>query len=82
MNATISPTKIEVRGDELQFIRKNAPTGFARIVSEVLTKEGIPTHRTVVHRELHTIKDQYDSRIITKARELLKTLANAEFEDQ
>lgn len=82
MNTTLSPTMIEVSGNELQFIRKHAPTAFPRIVSEALTKDGISIDRVTVHKELHTIKDHYDSRIITKARELLKTLSNAEFEAQ
>lgn len=83
MNQQISNTAksefIIVRGDELQFIRKHAPKAFARTVSDALTAEGYPIDRVTVHKELHTIKDEYSLRIISKARELLKVLSNVEF---
>ncbi len=82
MNTTLTTAMIEVSGNELQFIRKNAPTAFPRIVAEALSREGYPIDRVTVHKELHTIKDMYDSKIIYKSRELLKTLSNAEFKEQ
>ncbi|WP_433895173.1 hypothetical protein [Sphingobacterium mizutaii] len=82
MNKALSPDLIEVTGNELQFIRKHAPTAFPRLLSEALTKDGISIDRVTIHKELHTIKDRYDSRIITKARELLKTFSNAEFQPE
>ncbi len=81
MNTTNTPVMIEVSGNELQFIRKHAPTAFVRTVAEALTKEGFPTDRSTVHKELHTIKDGYDGRIISKARELLKILSKVEFKE-
>ena len=81
MTTILSQAMIEVSGNELQFICKDAPTAFPRIVSEALSSEGIFIDRVTVHKELHTIKDSYDVRIITKARELLKTLSNAEFKE-
>ncbi len=71
--------KIEVTGNELQFIRKNAPKAFARTVSESLIAEGYNVDRVKVHQELHTIKDLYDKRIIIKARELLKAIQQVEY---
>lgn len=71
---------IEVRPDELLFIRKNAPTAFARIVSESLMTDGHRIDRFKVHNELTTLKDNYDSVIINKARELLKVLSNVEYQ--
>lgn len=82
MNAITTPDLIEVSGNELQFIRKHAPKAFARTVAESLTSEGYVVDRVTVHKELHTIKDGYDARIISKSRELLKILSNVEFEGQ
>lgn len=79
MNVTKIPKTIEVDGNELQFIRKNAPTAFARIVSEALSQDGYPVSRVTVHKELHTIKDQYNHRIIAKSRELLKAISKVEY---
>lgn len=79
INTTAKTQFIEVRGDELQFIRKHAPKAFPRMIAEALTAEGYPIDRVTVHKELHTIKDQYDSRIITKTRELLKVLSKVVF---
>lgn len=79
MDKIKTPTLIEVEGNELQFIRKHAPKAFVRIVSDALTKDGHDIDRVTVHKELHTIKDSYDSRIISKSRELLKILAHAEY---
>jgi len=82
MNTITTPSMIEVSGNELQFIRKNAPKAFSRTVAESLTSEGYSVDRVTVHKELHTIKDGYDARIISKSRELLKILSNVEFEGQ
>ncbi|SJN51570.1 hypothetical protein FM120_31335 [Sphingobacterium faecium PCAi_F2.5] len=72
---------IEVTGNELQFIRRHAPTGFIRIVSQALIAKGHNINRVKVHQELHTIKDGYNPLIIDKARELLKVLAGVEFSE-
>jgi len=73
-------TLIEVSGNELQFIRINAPKAFAGTISEALKTDGYIIGRVKVHQELHTIKDRYDLVIINKARELLKAIKNIEFE--
>lgn len=72
---------VEVTGNELQFIRKHAPKAFARTVSEALTAEGYRVDRVTVHKELHTIKDGYDAKIIAKSRELLKVLSKVQFSE-
>ncbi|NQD71654.1 hypothetical protein HP439_13070 [Sphingobacterium shayense] len=82
MNTATQTEIIQVSGNELQFIRKHAPKAFARTVSEALTAEGYPVDRVTVHKELHTIKDGYDTRIINKSRELLQVLSKVEFENQ
>lgn len=78
-NATTIET-IQVTGNELQFIRKHAPKSFARTVSEALNAEGYIVDRVTVHKELHTIKDGYNARVISKSRELLKILAGVEYD--
>lgn len=83
MKQQISTTKkrefIKVSIEELQFIRNNSPKGFPRLVSEALTAIGYPIDRVRVHKELHTLKDNYDSIIILKTRELLKLIQKVEF---
>lgn len=79
MNKPAIIETIEVTGNELQFIRKHAPKSFARTVSEALNAEGFPIDRVAVHKELHTIKDGYNAKIISKSRELLKLLAGVEY---
>ncbi|WP_149525670.1 hypothetical protein [Sphingobacterium hotanense] len=82
MTTVPTPVLIEVSGNELQFIRKHSPTAFPRTISEALIKEGYLIDRVTVHKELRTIKDGYDPRIISKARELLKLLSGVEYQDQ
>lgn len=80
MNSTATIETIQVTGNELQFIRKHAPKSFARTVSEALNAEGYIVDRVTVHKELHTIKDGYNARVISKSRELLKILAGVEYD--
>lgn len=70
---------IKMDHQELIFIRKYAPIAFARTITESLSNEGYVTTRFKVHNELNTLKDEYDNRIISKARELLKVLTGKEY---
>lgn len=82
MNTETQNETIEVTGNELQFIMNNEPTAFARSVAEALQREGYNVDRVKVFQELRTIKKRYDSRIISKSRELLKVLSQVEFQNQ
>lgn len=77
-NVTI-PELIPVDVNELQFMRENGPTAFARTISEALEADGVLIDRVLVHKELSTLKDGYDARIIRKARELLKVIKKVEY---
>lgn len=79
MSTTIKNPLIKVSGNELQFIRKHAPTAFSRTIAEALAAEGHTVDRVTVHKELHSIKDNYNPIIIGKARQLLKDLYKVEF---
>lgn len=74
--------KIEVTGNELQFLRRNAPKGFASIIVDQLKDQGYNVGRVKVHQELHTIKDFYDYNIISEARNVLKRLKGLEYQGQ
>jgi len=70
---------IKLDHNELIFFRKYAPKGFPRIVCDELLAEGYSTNRIKVHNEITTIKDEYDERIIQKARVVLKQKTGREF---
>jgi len=74
-----NPSTIKVEHEELVFMRKYAPTAFARTITEALANEGYQTNRIKVHNELNTLKDEYDERIINKARELFKVLTEKHY---
>lgn len=78
MNDKLNDSK-NVEHEELVFMRKYAPKGFASSVTNALMNEGYNTNRIKVHNELNLLKDEYDMRIISKAREVFKVLTGKEY---
>jgi len=71
---------VKIDHEELIFIRKYAPKAFARTITDSLANDGYEANRYKVHNELNTLKDEYDLKVINKARELLKALTGREFQ--
>lgn len=71
---------VKIDHEELIFIRKYAPKAFARTITDSLVNDGYEANRYKVHNELNTLKDEYDLKVINKARELLKALTGREFQ--
>lgn len=64
--------KVDAR--EILFIRQNAPRNLMRFVAQ---NTSIPYTR--VRNEFFTLKDDYDEKIVTEARRLLKAISNIEY---
>lgn len=74
--------RIKVAGNELQFFRENAPNMFAALIVDHLKDQGYKVDRTKVNHDLYTIRLDYDERIITAARTVLKNLKGLEYQGQ
>jgi restriction endonuclease Mrr len=82
MSTQLENTSITVSIEELDFMRRNAPKAFPRLITEALEAEGYKTSRVKVHQELVTLKDEYDVRIIETARRVLLAIKGVEFESK
>ena len=71
---------IKVSARELIFFKKNWPTGLPTLIANALAAQGRrDINRNKVHRELTTIKHEYDADVINKAREIIKVTKRVEF---
>lgn len=82
MNTQVENTSMIVSIEELDFMRKNAPKAFPRLITEALEAQGYKTSRVKVHQELVTLKDEYDVRIIETARRVLLAIKGVDFQNQ
>ncbi|NJI75861.1 hypothetical protein HCX49_21930 [Sphingobacterium kitahiroshimense] len=82
MNTQVENTSMIVSIEELDFMRKNAPKAFPRLITEALEAQGYKTSRVKVHQELVTLKDEYDVRIIETARRILLAIKGVDFQNQ
>lgn len=70
----------KVTTEELLFIKANWLYGLPTLIAESLKNEDeVSLTRHQVHRELTTIKEEYDTRIVDKALELIKTIKGIDF---
>lgn len=80
MKKAKAPETIKVSARELLFIKKNWPSGLPARISDALTASGRDDlTRWKVHRELTTIKDEYDKDVILKAREIIEVTKGVKF---
>ncbi|MFD2962808.1 MULTISPECIES: hypothetical protein [Olivibacter] len=73
-------TTINVDAREILFIKEHAPKGFSRIIADSLQSEGITVDRVTVHKEISTLKTNYNKQVIETARRLLKAIKGVEFQ--
>lgn len=73
---------IKVTARELLFFKDNWPVGLPSLIAESLERDGLTVTRNKVHRELTTIKDEYDPVIIQRAHEVIKLIKGVEFNPQ
>ena len=64
---------------EILFIKRNAPVGFPRLIQEKLEADGHVVNRTVIHKEISTLKASYNPLVIVAARELLLAVKGVEY---
>lgn len=80
MKTAPHPKKIKVSARELVFFKNHWLSGLPTLVSNALRAEGrTDMNRSKVHRELTTIKHEYDADVINKAREIIKVTKRVEF---
>lgn len=73
---------MKVDDREILFIRQNSPVGFPRLIQEALEAKGIHMNRTLIHKEIRTLKDNHVDEIIITAREIIKAVKRVEYNPQ
>lgn len=69
--------KVDAR--EIVFIKENAPKGFPRLIVESLESQGLQYDRIRVHKELFTLKNDYNDVVIEEARRLLHLIKGVKY---